>query len=343
MNDDSPRPYGVPAQRTPVEFDADTGHLRIGSHARPVPDAGESSQVYRAYLSLLYAVRGAQPSEQLSLRSADIEALLLIVGDDPETIEQRLIGLMGCTADEAAAVSRVLLRHRKLTATLGIAAGLSLGVVAAASGTLDSPPAQTTHVQSAGAASPSDLRTTGASKAGADAASPVQATTSVVLAAAEAPTSGTAFTSHLGSALRSGTVDGPTTRPDRPVSAPAEAEPTAGDRPTTTPADAAPTPVQPSPGTGQTGPRQPDTPNDTPGVPPVLPGQPIWGTTPLDPDDSVTDPVIVPVDLPLPTGAAPPPSVPASAPGSGEGGPSDTAPIDQAPTDRAPAAPTPTD
>lgn len=79
--------------------------------------------MYGAYLSLLYAVRGATPGEQLPLRYADLEALLLIVGDDPKTIEQGLIALMGCTPEAASALRAVLLRHRRLAATPGGAGG----------------------------------------------------------------------------------------------------------------------------------------------------------------------------------------------------------------------------
>ena len=116
---ESERPFGMPAQRTPLSFDVESGGLRIGEHVRQVEDPSEPTQVYGAYLSLLYAVRGAKSGEQLPLRAADLEALLLIVGDDPETIEKRLIGLMGCSADEAKVLGGILLRHRKKTAALG--------------------------------------------------------------------------------------------------------------------------------------------------------------------------------------------------------------------------------
>ena len=117
----------VPPQRTPVEFDPESNGLRIGPYERRIADPSDPDQVFGAYISLLYVVRGAQPGEQLKLRSADLEALLLIVGDDPETIEKRLIALMGCTAQEARVLGNALLRHRRLTATLGIAGALALG------------------------------------------------------------------------------------------------------------------------------------------------------------------------------------------------------------------------
>jgi hypothetical protein len=119
--------FGAPRERTPVEFDPDAGCLRIGPHARPIGDATQRDEVYAAYLSLLYAVRGAAPGQRLPLRSADLEALLLLVGDDPQTIEQRLVALMGCTPAQARALRGVLLRHRRLSATLGVAAVLGVG------------------------------------------------------------------------------------------------------------------------------------------------------------------------------------------------------------------------
>ena len=112
-------------QRTPVLLDAATGRLRMGSAERPVADPSDQEQVYGAYLSLLYAVRGARRGKQLPLSAADLDALLAIVGDDPEHIEQRLVQLMGCTAEEASLLRRVLLRHRALTASVSMAAGIS--------------------------------------------------------------------------------------------------------------------------------------------------------------------------------------------------------------------------
>ena len=86
---DPERPSGTPQRRTPIVFDPATKGLRIGEHVRRVDDPSQSDQVYGAYLALLYAVRGAKPGEQLPLRTADLEALLHLVGDDPKTIEQR--------------------------------------------------------------------------------------------------------------------------------------------------------------------------------------------------------------------------------------------------------------
>ena len=131
-------PPGAP--RTPVVYDSTAGALRIGPYERRLDDPESPDEVYGAYLSLLYAVRSAEPGDRLPLRSADLEALLLLVGDDPATIESRLVELMGCTPEEAGLLARVLLRHRRMTATLGIAAGLSLAGVGLASQLPDDSP-----------------------------------------------------------------------------------------------------------------------------------------------------------------------------------------------------------
>lgn len=133
--------FGAP--RTPVVFDSAANALRIGPYERRIDDPESPDEVYGAYLSLLYAVRSARPGERLALRSADLEALLLLVGDDPATIEQRLVELMGCTPEEAGRLAGILLRHRRMTATLGIAAGLSLAGVGLASQLPDDEPTRT--------------------------------------------------------------------------------------------------------------------------------------------------------------------------------------------------------
>jgi hypothetical protein len=116
---------GSTPQRTPVLLDAATGRLRMGAAERRVDDPADREQLYGAYLSLLYAVRGGRRGKRLPLRAADLDALLAIVGDDPDRIEQRLVELMGCSAEDASLLRRVLLRHRALTASVGMAAGIS--------------------------------------------------------------------------------------------------------------------------------------------------------------------------------------------------------------------------
>lgn len=120
----------LPARR-PVEVDAEARRITVGGHQRTLREAANDREVYAAYMFLLYAVRGAAPGQRIPLRSSDVELLMQVVGEDADTIERRLVRLMGCTPDEATRLGRVLLRHRSVTAAVGAAAALSWVAVAA--------------------------------------------------------------------------------------------------------------------------------------------------------------------------------------------------------------------
>jgi transcriptional regulator with XRE-family HTH domain len=133
----------LPARR-PVEVDA--GRITVAGQSRRLRDAADDREVYAAYLFLLYAVRGAEPGQRVPLRSSDVELLMQVVGDDADTIEQRLVQLMGCTPEEATRLGSVLLRHRTLTAAAGAAAALSWVAIAAPGAPADSSPAASVSV-----------------------------------------------------------------------------------------------------------------------------------------------------------------------------------------------------
>ncbi len=99
----------LPARR-PVEVDAE--RISVAGQSRQLRDSADEREVYAAYLFLLYAVRGAAPGQRIALRSSDIALLKQVVGEDAETIEQRLVQLMGCTPDEATLLRGVLVDHR---------------------------------------------------------------------------------------------------------------------------------------------------------------------------------------------------------------------------------------
>lgn len=130
----------LPARR-PAEVDA--GRISIAGRSHRLRDAADDREVYAAYLFLLYAVRGAAPGQRIPLRSSDVDRLMQVVGDDAETIEQRLVQLMGCAPDEATRLRSVLMRHRAVTAAVGAAAALSWVAVVAPGAPADAPrPAQ---------------------------------------------------------------------------------------------------------------------------------------------------------------------------------------------------------
>ena len=130
----------LPARRS---VEVEDGRVHMAGRTRRLRDAADDREVYAAYLFLLYAVRGAAPGQRIPLRSSDVELLMQVVGEDAETIEHRLVQLMGCTPDEATRLRSVLLRHRAVTAAVGAAAALSWVAVVAPGAPADTPrPAQ---------------------------------------------------------------------------------------------------------------------------------------------------------------------------------------------------------
>ncbi len=296
---ESERPFGMPAQRTPVVFDPETGGLRIGDHVRRVQDPSEPTQVYGAYLSLLYAVRGAKPGEQLPLRSADLEALLLIVGDDPETIEKRLIALMGCTADEAKVLGGILLRHRKKTAALGVAASLLLGgsLASGVGGTSeDGQVVQTVSADSSEVSQAPAPATSGTAISGITSPSG----TSVVLAPATTSSAPAASGVSGSGSTGGGTFAAPAAPvAAQPAVAPAAPAPVASSPAVEAPAVSAPAPVEAEP-----------VDRDLP----TTPGRPIGGTVGGEDGDGSSFEEPAPVETPAPPVVTPAPVV--TAPGT---------------------------
>jgi transcriptional regulator with XRE-family HTH domain len=123
--------------RQPVEVVGE--RIVVAGQSRLLRDAADDREVYAAYLFLLYAVRGATPGQRVPLRSSDVQLLMQVVGEDAETIERRLVELMGCSPGEATMLGSVLLRHRALTAAAGAAAALSWGAVVAVGEPLEAP------------------------------------------------------------------------------------------------------------------------------------------------------------------------------------------------------------
>ncbi|CAA9340374.1 MAG: hypothetical protein AVDCRST_MAG07-2289 [uncultured Frankineae bacterium] len=97
----------LPARR-PVQVDLAMGQMRLGDDLR-VQDLTDDRQVYATYLFLLCTARGAAPGERIRLRTSDVDLLTSVLGQDPVTVEERLVELMGCTAQEARLLSGVLL------------------------------------------------------------------------------------------------------------------------------------------------------------------------------------------------------------------------------------------
>lgn len=113
-------------ERTPLIVDLDARLIEVGEVERhfraPTPD-----EVLATYVSLLYAVRHAEPGAALSLRTTDLEVLSRTLELARPTVESRLTELM---AEPASLAVSDHVRHRARAAlAAGALALLALGSV----------------------------------------------------------------------------------------------------------------------------------------------------------------------------------------------------------------------
>ncbi|HEX7521377.1 MAG TPA: helix-turn-helix transcriptional regulator [Acidimicrobiia bacterium] len=96
----------VPARSAVVvEHDA----LIVNGQTRPL-HTGDTEEILREYLAVLYEMRHPRPGSKVPLREHDVAALAAALGPDadPETIETRLIELMGVSREQAARMRSII-------------------------------------------------------------------------------------------------------------------------------------------------------------------------------------------------------------------------------------------
>jgi transcriptional regulator with XRE-family HTH domain len=92
------------------------------------------------FVQLVRRLRRAKPGEPLPLRATDVAALASALDADPETIEQRIVDVLGCSREEARALHRELLRRRVVLPVAGLAASVvAIAGVQAAHAATDRP------------------------------------------------------------------------------------------------------------------------------------------------------------------------------------------------------------
>lgn len=79
--------------------------------------------VLDGYVDLIRELRGAAPGDPLPLRTADLEALAEAIGSDVDDVEARIVEILGCTPEQAAAIHRELLSRRLLRPVATVALG----------------------------------------------------------------------------------------------------------------------------------------------------------------------------------------------------------------------------
>ncbi len=109
----------VPARSAVV---VESGALIVNGQSRPL-HTGDTEEILREYLAVLYAMRHPRPGSEVPLREHDVAALAAALGPDadPETIETRLIELMGVTREQAARMWSIISKRRVATPAGGVA------------------------------------------------------------------------------------------------------------------------------------------------------------------------------------------------------------------------------
>jgi transcriptional regulator with XRE-family HTH domain len=83
---------------------------------------GSERETLTSYAHLVQRLRNAKPGEPLSLRADDLAALAVVLDNDPETVEQTIVEILGCSRAEARSLHREILRRKIVVSVAGLAA-----------------------------------------------------------------------------------------------------------------------------------------------------------------------------------------------------------------------------
>ena len=110
----------VPLRVAP-ELDGTT--LTVAGVEQSLADASAET-VVAGYVDVVQRLRRTKPGEPLPLRTADLTVIAAVLETDAESIEQKIIDVLGCTRAEARSLHRELLRRRVVLPVAGLAASV---------------------------------------------------------------------------------------------------------------------------------------------------------------------------------------------------------------------------
>jgi transcriptional regulator with XRE-family HTH domain len=114
-------------RRDSVLFDRATGIMRMGDEAVAIgPGAADNDDILSAFVTMVRRQRGLRPGDDVKLRQEDLDALVEALDLDDDELEERLVGLIGMSRSQAAAVRAQLLRRRLAVPVVGMLAGIGL-------------------------------------------------------------------------------------------------------------------------------------------------------------------------------------------------------------------------
>jgi transcriptional regulator with XRE-family HTH domain len=95
--------------RTPLRIGSGLSSLAMGDSIRRLREPGEPEGLLREYLSMVYELRNLPPGSRIPLRESDLALLADALGGTPDTIEDRLVELIGASREEAARLRAMIL------------------------------------------------------------------------------------------------------------------------------------------------------------------------------------------------------------------------------------------
>lgn len=95
--------------RDELHVDPSLASLTIGDTTRQVPPPAEPDVLLREYLAMIYELRQVTPGSPVPLREPDLATLADALGGTPESIEARLVELVGTSHDEAVRLRAMIL------------------------------------------------------------------------------------------------------------------------------------------------------------------------------------------------------------------------------------------
>jgi transcriptional regulator with XRE-family HTH domain len=138
--------------------------LRTPFDASDLP-SDSRRELLTSYARLVQRLRNAKPGEPLSLRADDLAALASVLDNDPETVEEALIAILGCSRAEARTFHRELLRRKVVLSVAGLAASAVAVAGVQAAAALNAPPTRVVELQLVSPTPPSTAITVAPKKA----------------------------------------------------------------------------------------------------------------------------------------------------------------------------------
>jgi transcriptional regulator with XRE-family HTH domain len=96
-------------RREPLHVSPDLSTISTGDTIRHLRGPAEPDGVLREYLAMIYELRNLPPGSPVPLRQPDLTALADALGGTPDTIERRLVELIGASPEEAARLRAMIL------------------------------------------------------------------------------------------------------------------------------------------------------------------------------------------------------------------------------------------